>query len=286
MTQRTEVKSYLPPIDTNHIIKIISDFIKTRLEESKRSGIIVGLSGGIDSAVVASLCVKALNSDRVYGVFFPSSTTPPSDFKDVELFCKHLNIALTVVDIQKLIDVFSSIISTPEDSRLMEWANLKPRLRQTIWYYYANKLNCLVCGGGNKSEIMIGYFTKYGDAAVDLLPLGDIYKTQIYQLGKALKIPQKILNKAPSAGLWKDQTDEREIGMTYVELDQILFGLERFYTDEEIVNKLKIPLSRVKKVKSLIYRSEHKRRGPIIFKMGIRTPTIDWRIPLVEPGEY
>ncbi|WP_455140290.1 NAD+ synthase [Candidatus Hodarchaeum mangrovi] len=286
MTRKAEVKSSLPPIDINHVIKIISDFIKTRVEESKRSGIVVGLSGGIDSTVVVSLCVKALGSDRVHGVFFPSSTTPPSDYKDVEQLCKSLNISLTVVDIQKLIDVFSSTIKTPEDSRLMEWANLKPRLRQTVWYYYANKLNCLICGGGNKSEIMIGYFTKYGDAAVDLLPLGDIYKTQIYQLGRALKIPEKILNKAPSAGLWKDQTDEEEIGMTYVELDQILYGLERFQTDEEIVNKLNVPLSQVKKVKSLIYRSEHKRRGPIIFKMGIRTPTIDWRIPLVEPGEY
>jgi NAD+ synthase len=286
MTQKIKIKSTLPSLDLNHTIKIISNFIKTRFEESKRSGVIVGLSGGIDSAVVASLCVNAVGSERVHGIFLPSSTTPSTDFKDVKEFCKELNISLTVVDIQKLIDVFSDIIGNPEESRLMEWANLKPRFRQAVWYYYANKLNCLVCGAGNKSEIMIGYFTKYGDAAVDLLPIGDVYKTQIYQIGKSLQIPKQILNKAPSAGLWKDQTDEGEIGMTYLELDQILFGLEHFKTDEEIINKLNISLSQVKKVKSLIYRSEHKRRGPIILKFGVRTPTIDWRIPLVEPSEY
>ncbi|MHA1933504.1 MAG: NAD(+) synthase, partial [Promethearchaeota archaeon] len=146
--------------------------------------------------------------------------------------------------------------------------------------------NYLVCGGGNKSELMIGYFTKYGDGGVDILPIGDVYKTHVFQLAEYLKLPSNFLNKPPSAGLKAGQTDEAEIGMSYSKLDSILYRLEMFQTDQKIADDLKIPLKTVKKVHSMIYRSEHKRRAPLIIKLGVRTPTIDWRIPLVEPSEF
>ncbi|MHA1967081.1 MAG: NAD+ synthase [Candidatus Hodarchaeales archaeon] len=276
----------IPPIDISHTIQLIENFIRTRVSESGVNGVIIGISGGIDSAVITSLAVRALGSDKVNAFFYPSLTTPSGDLGDVKELCSILGIKLTVIDIQKIIQSFSDAIGKPEDSNALEWMNLKPRIRQSIWYFYANKLNCLVCGSSNKSEMMIGYYTKFGDGAADILPIGDVYKTHVYQLAEFLDLPTKILKKIPSAGLFEGQTDESEIGMSYTKLDSILFGLELFRTDEEIADRLEIPISDVKKVRSMIYRSEHKRRGPIIFKLGVRTPSFDWRIPLVEPKDY
>ncbi|MHA1329728.1 MAG: NAD+ synthase [Candidatus Hodarchaeales archaeon] len=276
----------IPPINAEHTVKLIADFIRTRVQEAGLKGVVIGLSGGIDSAVVSSIAVKALGAENVHGLFLPSSTTPKGDLEDVLLLCKKLGISLIQVDIQNIIQAFSEAIKEKELPTSMEWVNVKPRLRQSIWYYYANKLKCLVCGGGNKSELMIGYFTKFGDGAVDILPIGDVYKTNVFQLGEYLDVPKNILNKAPSAGLWSGQTDEDEIGMSYSLLDSILSRIERFQTDEEIASSLEISLSQVKTVRSLVYKSEHKRRGPIILKLGIRTPNNDWRVPLVEPSRY
>ncbi|MFX0015455.1 MAG: NAD+ synthase [Promethearchaeota archaeon] len=275
----------IPPIEAPHTIKLIEDFIKTRVVEARAKGVIIGLSGGIDSAVVASIAVRALNPKSVYALFLPSDATPMSDLKDVKSLCSLLNIKLKIIDIQTIINNFSEEIQEKEQQLLLEWANFKPRIRQAVLYFYANRLNYLVCGAGNKSELMIGYFTKFGDAAVDLLPIGDVYKTHVFQLGEYLNIPQNILKKPPSAGLWEGQTDEAEIGMSYEQLDSILYGLERFQTENEVADYLQIPIADVKKVHSKLYQSEHKRRGPLIFKLGIRTPNIDWRIPLIKPTD-
>jgi NAD+ synthase len=204
---------------------------------------------------------------------------------DVKSLCSQLKIDLSEISIQSLVDDLAKKMGEAENPSQLEWANTKPRIRQVIQYYYANKLNYLVCGAGNKSEIMIGYFTKFGDGAADILPIGDVYKTHVRQLGKYLNVPDNILTKSPSAGLWEGQTDEAEIGMSYLRLDSILYGLERFQTEEEVADYLQISVADVKKVRSLIYKSEHKRRGPLVFKLGIRTPSIDWRIPFVKPSD-
>lgn len=274
-----------PPIDAPHTIKLIEDFIRTRVSEAGAKGVVIGLSGGIDSAVVASIAVRALDPKTILALFLPSETTPNTDLKDVKLLCSQLKIELTKINIQKQIDIFAKEIQEKEDSSLIEWANIKPRIRQSVFYFFANRLNYLLCGAGNKSELMIGYFTKFGDAAVDILPVGDVYKTHVFQLAEYLNIPKNILTKAPSAGLWEDQTDEAEIGMSYLQLDSILYGLERFQTEIEVADYLQIPIAEVKKVRSMLYQSEHKRRGPLIFKLGVRTPNIDWRIPLVKPSD-
>ncbi|UCG89798.1 MAG: NAD+ synthase [Candidatus Heimdallarchaeota archaeon] len=275
----------IPPIDAPHTIKLIEDFIKIRVSEAGAKGVVIGLSGGIDSAVVASIAVRALDSEKVFTLFLPSNTTPNSDLKDAKSLCSQLSVKLTVINIQKLINIYSEDIQEKEDPSLLEWANFKPRIRQTVLYFFANRLNLLVCGAGNKSELMIGYFTKFGDGAADILPIGDVYKTHVFQLGKYLNVPKNILTKAPSAGLWEGQTDEAEIGMSYSQLDSILYGIERFQTDSEVSDYLQISIAEVKKVRSKLYQSEHKRRGPLIFKLGIRTPNIDWRIPLIKPSD-
>jgi len=275
----------IPPINVPHTVRLIEDFIRTRVSEAGARGIIIGLSGGIDSAVVASIAVRALSPNSVFALFLPSNTTPSTDLKDVKSLCSQLELNHKEIDIQGLVDIFAEKIQEEENPSQLEWANIKPRIRQVIQYFFANRLNYLLCGAGNKSEIMIGYFTKFGDGAADILPIGDVYKTHVFQLGKYLNIPEKILTKAPSAGLWKGQTDEAEIGMSYIQLDNILYGLERFQTETEVADYLQISIEEVKKVRSMIYQSEHKRRGPLIFKLGIRTPNIDWRIPLVKPSD-
>jgi len=276
----------IPPLNSEHTAKIISDFIKTRVSEAKAKGVVIGISGGIDSAVVLTLAIRALGHEKVNAFFLRNKNSSPNDIQDIQDYCNSLGVNLTKINIQDLIDQFALSIDELENTDKLEWMNIKPRILQTYLYFFANKKNCLVCGGGNKSELMIGYFTKYGDGGVDLLPIGDVYKTHVFQLAEYLELPSNFLNKLPSAGLKAGQTDEAEIGMSYSKLDSILFGLELFQTDQEIANHLKISLKTVKKVQSMIYKSEHKRRAPLIIKLGVRTPTIDWRIPLVEPSEF
>ncbi|MFX0064673.1 MAG: NAD+ synthase [Candidatus Hermodarchaeota archaeon] len=265
----------LPKLDIPQTCRIIELFLSTRLEEARLKGYVIGLSGGLDSATSAAILVRAIGADKVKAFFLPTTTTPEKDLDDVEELCEKLHIVMRQIDVQPLLDKFSQQIALTIDSRTPEWSNLKARFRQAIWYFFANQTNYLVCGNGNKSELMIGYYTKFGDGAADVLPLGDIYKTHVIELAMYLEIPEGIINKPPSAGLWKDQTDEEEIGMTYELLDKILFLLEQFRKPQEISEILKIPLEQVYKVKTLIYQSEHKRRGPIILKLGVRTPVHD-----------
>jgi NAD+ synthase len=146
-----------------------------------------------------------------------------------------------------------------------------------LLYYYSNIHNWLVIGTGNKSELLVGYFTKYGDGGCDILPIGDLYKCQVRQLGEYLEIPLEIIEKTPSAGLWSGQTDEEELGLTYNDLDLILSGFEQLMSPDEISKGFDVPLELIKRVENMRRRSEHKRIGPIIFKMGSRTPGFDWR---------
>jgi len=276
----------LPPLNSEHTSKIIEDFIRTRVSEAKAKGVVIGISGGIDSAVVLTLAVRALGHEKVNAFFLRNKNSSPDDIQDIQDYCNSLRVNLNTINIQDVIDQFALSVDELEDSNTLEWMNIKPRILQTYLYFFANKNNCLVCGGGNKSELMIGYFTKYGDGGVDILPIGDVYKIHVFQLAAYLKLPENFINKSPSAGLKAGQTDEAEIGMSYSKLDSILYGLELFGSAQEIADKMKIPLQTVKRVRSMIYKSEHKRRAPLIIKLGVRTPTIDWRVPLIEPSEF
>ncbi|KPK97931.1 MAG: NAD synthetase [Omnitrophica WOR_2 bacterium SM23_72] len=233
--------------------EIIVRWIKNEVLEAGARGIVLGLSGGVDSSVVAALSVVAMGKRRVLGLFLPCHSHP-GDLKDAKIVAKKLGIKTKTINLSNSYDNILRML--PAANSLVR-ANLKPRLRMLVLYYFANKLNYLVCGTGNKSEVMVGYFTKHGDGATDILPIGDLFKKQVRTLAKELGIPNHIINKTPSAGLWLDQTDEGEMGLTYAELDDILGRLEQ-------KKKQVVSAKKVAKVKRMIRGSEHKRQGPRI----------------------
>jgi len=231
----------------------IIDWIKKQIKQSKAKGIVLGLSGGKDSSVVACLAKEAVGKDKVLALILPCHSQI-QDLEDAELVAQKLGIKTKVVD---LTNIYDNLIKILPQAKGMARANLKPRLRMLVFYYFANKLNYLVCGTGNKSEISTGYFTKHGDGATDILPIGDLLKREVRELAQELGIPEHIITKPPTAGLWPGQTDEGEMGITYPELDDILGRIEN--KRRQILSKEK-----VNKVKDMIKRSEHKRQGPRI----------------------
>ncbi|MFH1269662.1 MAG: NAD+ synthase [Candidatus Omnitrophota bacterium] len=226
-------------------------WIKKQLKDSGARGIVLGLSGGIDSSVAAALAKEAAGRKRVLGVLLPCHSQT-EDSKYAKLIAKKLGIKTRMLDLSSIYDNFTRIL--PEAGSIAR-ANLKPRLRMLVLYYFANKLNYLVCGTGNKTEIMVGYFTKHGDGATDILPIGGLLKREVRRLAKELKIPDEIIARPPTAGLWPGQTDEGEMGMAYSELDDILGRLKN--KKRQIISAKKVD-----KVKEMIRRSEHKRQGP------------------------
>jgi len=235
--------------------KIIS-WIKQQVKNAGAKGIVMGLSGGIDSAVVAALCKAAVGKNNLLVFYLPCNSNI-QDLKDAKLVARELGLKSKLVDISGVYNNFLKIL--PGASSLAK-ANLKPRLRMCALYYFANKLNYLVCGTGNKSELLVGYFTKYGDGGVDILPIADLFKRQVRKLAQELGIPEKIITKPPTAGLWQGQTDEGEMGITYNELDDIL---------DKFCNKhLQAASSfKVDKIMKMNKNSEHKRSGAEICKI-------------------
>jgi len=231
----------------------IVNWLRKQVTLSKAKGIVVGLSGGVDSSVVAALSKEAVGKSNILALILPCHSQI-QDLRDAKLVAKKLGIKTRAVDLS---NIYNTSIKILPKANNLAMANLKPRLRMLVLYYFANKLNYLVCGTGNKSEIRVGYFTKHGDGATDILPIGDLYKWQVKKIAKELGIPNHIITKPPSAGLWPGQTDEGEMGVTYPELDDILSRLE--HRKKQILSQAK-----VNKVKQMIKRSEHKRQGPRI----------------------
>ena len=255
-------------------------FIRQRVLYAGAEGIVLGLSGGIDSSTTAAICVRSLGRDKVLVLLLPEKTNNPEDREHALLVVNQLNIPYELVDITEIIECVSDTCANLKGENTRVLGNIKARTRMLVLYTAANSKNYLVVGSSNKSELLTGYFTKFGDGGADLLPLGDLYKTQIRQFAAHLKIPQEIIDKPPSAGLWPGQTDEAELGIQYTMLDKVLWGLEHWMGPEEITTQLEIPLETVLHVQKLIRTSEHKRRGPLVLKTGYRTPGLDWRIPV------
>jgi len=233
--------------------KRIIKWIRKQVKCAKVKGIAIGLSGGVDSSVAAALSKEAVGRKRFLALIMPCRSQR-RDLQDAKLVAKKLNIQTKTIDLSKLYDNLTRIL--PKANKLA-LANLKARLRMLVLYYFANKLNYLVCGTGNKSEIQLGYFTKHGDGATDILPIGGLLKRQVVRLAKDLGIPQPIIDKPPSAGLWAGQTDEGEMGITYNELDDIL---ERMQNNKRQV----LAKNKINRVKEKIRASGHKRQGPKI----------------------
>lgn len=231
----------------------IVGWLKQQTNATGAKGIVLGLSGGVDSSVVAALAKEAIGTKSVLALILPCESQT-RDGKDARAVARALGIRTQEIDLSGVYRVLLKIL--PAGSRLAR-VNLKPRLRMAALYYFANTYNYLVCGTSNKSELAIGYFTKYGDGASDILPLGDLFKKQVVRLAYELGIPRYIIDKPPTAGLWQGQTDEGEMGITYPELDAILQG--KLKKARPIVSSVKL-----RKVKEMAKRSMHKRQGPKI----------------------
>jgi NAD+ synthase len=212
-------------------------------------GIVVGLSGGVDSAVAATFCCRAVGGKKVLGLTLPSGVTKPEDIADAAMLCNQLGMEHLVISIEPILRGFQAMPDFKESAYLL--GNLMARIRMTVLYYQANLDNTLVCGTSNRSEYMLGYCTKFGDNAADFQPLLHLFKTEIYDIAKELGIPGPIIRKKPSAGLWEGQSDEEEIGLTYTEIDNSLRLLEQQSW------KAATPIE--EKVLGLIIKSEHKR---------------------------
>lgn len=233
----------------------ISSWIKRKVKEAKAEGVVVGLSGGLDSSCVGALCKKALG-EKVLGLILPCHSNPEDE--NLALFvADKFNIKIEKIVLDSPYDKYLEIL--PEGKKLAK-ANLKPRLRMLTLYYYANNLNYLVAGSGNKSELSVGYYTKYGDGAVDILPLGGLLKSEVRELAKELGIPKEIIARVPTAGLWQGQTDEEELGISYEDLDRAIIAIEKNKTADFSNSKI------INKVKKMIENSEHKRITPSIYK--------------------
>ncbi len=267
-------------IDPKEISIIIKDFIKTYVENSGVKGVVIGLSGGVDSAVTAILCKESLGKKNVCCIFLPDESTPDKDCKHIDLIVKNFNLFCEKKDISDVVKAIAkNSIIKPDKYAL---ANIKARTRMILLFEYANMKSSLVCGTSNKSEMLVGYFTKYGDGGVDIMPLGDIYKTQVWELAKFLKLPKEVISKAPAGGLWHGQTDEGELKLSYDQLDKILAGLEKKIDIDEISRIADVKKSEVVRIKNMRIKSQHKSRAPLIPKVGIRTPGYDWRSPVIE----
>ena len=236
----------------------IEVFLKNSVSQNKADGVIFGLSGGIDSTVVAYLAAKIFGK-RALALVMPDSTVSPSnETSDALKVVGELELDYKLIDIDVIHKVYSNHLE-PDERAL---GNLRARIRANIIYYYANLKNFLVLGTSDKSEYSIGYFTKFGDGSADLLPISKLYKTQLREFAKTLGVPNNIITKKSSPNLWKEHIAEEELGITYEEIDSILYCLEKRLTIDDIIKKTEIKKESVEKIYHMHEKSWHKRLPP------------------------
>ncbi|MGM0399467.1 MAG: NAD+ synthase [Halobacteriota archaeon] len=253
-------------------------FVRGLVDDADATGVVVNLSGGIDSSVTASLAVESLGSDQVTGLVLPATPTPTTDVDDALHLAEELVIDYRVVDLQPIVERFMALLQDREGNgraagtgadsvtatdRRAAVGNLAARARMAVAYFEANVTERLVLGTGNRTELELGYFTKYGDGGVDALPIGNLYKTQVRDLATVLDVPTHIVEKPPTAGLWEGQTDEAELGATYPVIDAVLHGLlDRALPVGDVADELDLEETEVDRIATLVDGAEHKRRMP------------------------
>ena len=240
----------------------ITAFIEAVVDDAGADGAVIGLSGGIDSTLTAYLAVEALGADAVYGLVLPSDVNAADNMSDAERVAETLDVEYDVVDIEPIVDAFVDAYPAGEDDR-MALGNVRVRTRGVLNYFVANAESRIVLGTGNRSETLTGYFTKYGDQAVDCNPIGNLYKRQVRQLATHVGVPDDLVEKPPSAEMWEGQTDEEEMGLGYDLLDAILvLHVDGPLSTAATANTLDVDESVVDRVDELYARSEHKRELP------------------------
>lgn len=263
-------------IDPEFAARVLTRFIREELHRFGFRNGILGLSGGLDSSVCAALAARALGPRRVVGLIMPYGKSFPAEIEDAESLGRRLGIRVRTIDIAPQIKAYFA--AHPGSKRLLR-GNKMARERMTVLYDYSAREKALILGTSNKTELLVGYGTLHGDLASAVNPLGDLYKTQVRALAAHLGIPDRIIAKAPSACLWAGQTDERDLGMKYDELDRILFALvdERRTRDEAVAAGF--AAAAVDRVAAMIRRSEFKRQLPPIAKLSMRSVGHDFLYP-------
>jgi NAD+ synthase len=268
-------------IDTAVARRVIDQFICGQLRQAGFERAVVGLSGGIDSAVVAFLVAEAIGAEHLLTVLMPYRTSSPDSRADAETVVAKLGCASEVVDISPMVDSF---FATEPDAPSLRRGNFMARQRMAVLYDRSVTWSGLVVGTSNKTESLIGYTTLFGDSACAFNPIGDLYKSQVRQLAESLGVPEAIIRKAPSADLWPGQTDEAEADVSYPVLDRLLFWRVDKRRSIDEVAALGFDRALVERVDRMIATSEFKRQVPPIAKLGPRTAGVDYLYPRRRPG--
>ena len=274
----------LPPelaIDTDVARRVIGGFIRGQLRQAGFERAVLGLSGGIDSGLVAYLVSEAIGPDKLLCVLMPYRTSSPASRGDAEEIVRQLGAASEVVDITPMVDGF---YGPDPDASTLRRGNFAARMRMAVLYDRSAAWGGLVVGTSNKTESLIGYTTLFGDSACAFNPIGDLYKSQVRQLAQAIGVPEGVIRKAPTADLWPGQTDEDEAGFTYPELDRLLhWRIDKRRSVDEVV-ALGFERALVERVDRMVATSEFKRQVPPIAKLGPRTAGVDYLYPRRRPG--
>jgi NAD+ synthase len=263
-------------LNTDLLQRVLVAFVRNEVHRGGLERAVLGLSGGVDSSLVATLAARALGPGNVTGFILPYRTSSADSIADAELVARETGIHAVRIDITPQIDAYFGL--HPDASQLRR-GNKMARERMSILYDHSAVLRALVLGTSNKTELFLGYGTIYGDLASAINPIGDLYKTQVWSLARALGVPPGIVDKRPSADLWAGQTDEDDLGFTYADVDELLhFMVERRYRHDELV-ALGFDVRFVERVADLVTRSQYKRRMPLIAKVSGRSIGHDFRYP-------
>jgi NAD+ synthase len=263
-------------LDTSAVAELLTGFVRDEIRRTGLSRAVIGLSGGVDSAVSAFLTAAALGPDNLLCVMMPYRTSSDDSLSHAQLVVEQLGIRAETVEITSMVD---PLVATDTGMSNVRRGNIMARARMIVLYDRSSREEGLVVGTGNKTEMLLGYSTLFGDSACAINPLGDLYKTQVWALARHLGVPDAIIDKAPSADLWTGQTDEQELGFSYHAADEILYFMIDERMDEAQLQKQGFDATLVTSVRRMVQRNQFKRMPPVIAKVGHRTVNADFRYP-------
>ena len=271
-------------IDTTVARRIIAEFVRGHLRQTGFERVILNLSGGLDSALVAFLVAATIGPDKLLCLLLPYRTSAPESRADAESVVALLGCQRRLIDISPIVDGYLETSLGSEDVDRVRRGNFAARARMAVAYDQSVPWRGLVAGTGNKTEALLGYTTIYGDNASAFNPIGDLYKSQVRQLAAEMGVPRQILYKAPSADLWPGQTDEDELGLTYAELDRLLYWLVDRRRTRRQLEAMGFATTAVERGERMIAASEFKRQTPPVAKLTTRTPGVDYLYPRRRPA--